>query len=744
MKSHSKLKNSISSYARSAIAAALLIFGAAMLSIAASGGGGTQPNANADSFQNGPNVDTSSVIVQLKGDPLSTYSRTKPAPGKKIDLYSNTAKSYRAQLSALRNDFKKWLQTNAPKAQITGQYDISLNAVAVRLNGTAKSTIEQAPQAVRVEYQGLYYPTDNNDPDLNLIHAIDAWNQGGGAANAGAGVKVAIIDTGIDITHPCFSDLGYPAQTQLGDHNFTNNKVIAAKVFNNKAGSRGYTAEAIQDHGTHVAGTVGCDLDTPATVDGVAIPYAMSGVAPRVLLGNYNVFPGEVGNARSEDILNALEAAYADGFDIDNMSLGGTHGKSGNVGYQDLLMNAVDDLDQAGFISAVAAGNSGPGFNTVESPGAAARALTAGAVTVGHFMGVNVTDDTSAATFAAAVGAFGPYGVDTTDPLSANLGTFCSPASATLTGKIALINRGTCAFSEKIRNAQTNGAVGVIIVNNVFGPPVSMGQDGTPNQPTIPAVMVSKSDLANLSGRTGDTFTIHSAESYVYDPAGNDYLAGFSSHGPTDVDFRVKPDVTSPGVNVLSSIPTSFCGGDPCFAFFQGTSMATPHLAGSAAVVKSQHPTWSAAQIRSAIVNTADATAVKDPFTGTSLTDVNAVGSGRENLLSAVNAKVALDPVSVSFGAVPSGSGNSSSFNVTLTNLGSGSATFGVSVGSSTGTGVSYSVSPSFISLSPGQSGTVTVTMVSAKGSSLGGHQAKLSVSTAGELAHAAVFTFIK
>ena len=73
--------------------------------------------------------------------------------------------------------------------------------------------------------------------------------------------------------------------------------------------------------------------------------------------------------------------------DIINMSLGGTHGKSGNAGFADLLMNAVNDLDQAGMISAIAAGNSGPGFNTVESPGAAARALTAGAMTVGHFIG---------------------------------------------------------------------------------------------------------------------------------------------------------------------------------------------------------------------------------------------------------------------------------------------------------------------------------------------------------------------
>jgi minor extracellular serine protease Vpr len=103
--------------------------------------------------------------------------------------------------------------------------------------------------------------------------------------------------------------------------------VIAAKVFNNKTPSRHYTPEALQDHGTHVSGTVACNFNTPANVNGVAIPHGISGVAPRALLGNYNVFPGDVTNARSEDILDALDVAYADGFDIANMSLGGnSHG----------------------------------------------------------------------------------------------------------------------------------------------------------------------------------------------------------------------------------------------------------------------------------------------------------------------------------------------------------------------------------------------------------------------------------
>lgn len=295
------------------------------LTITAAGaiaGGGTV----SDLGSSAPSVDTSSAIVQLNGDPLSTYVKTKPAPGKKIDFNSSTTKSYRAQLSALRNSFKQWLRTNAPSAKVTGEFDISLNAVAVQLNGTSLGTIASAPMVKKAQYEGVYHPLDSSDPDLALINALNAWSSAavGGPANAGRGVKVGIIDTGIDQEHPCFSDAGYPAQTQLGDHNFTNNKVIVAKVFNNQSNRFQYSPEAIQEHGTHVAGTVACNLDTPATVAGVVIPYDVSGVAPAALLGNYNVFPGEDDNARSEDILNALDAAYADGMDVVNMSLGET------------------------------------------------------------------------------------------------------------------------------------------------------------------------------------------------------------------------------------------------------------------------------------------------------------------------------------------------------------------------------------------------------------------------------------
>ena len=690
--------------------------------------------------------DASTAIVQLWGPPLSVALKTKPAQGKKIDFNSDTVKSYRALLSAQRNAFKKWLSINAPKANVTGKFDISLNAVSVQLNGTRLNTLRSSSLVRSAQYEAYYYPTAD-DPDLGLIKAIQAWQTGGGPANAGAEVKVAVVDTGIDIKHPCFNDAGYPAKTQLGDHRFTNNKVIAAKVFNNKGVSHGYTAEAIQEHGTHVSGTVACNYNTPAVVSGVAIPYGISGVAPRALLGNYNVFPGDVGNARSEDILNALEAAYEDGFDVANMSLGGRP-KSGNLGMQDLLTIAVNNLDQANMVVAVASGNSGPGLDTVESPGSAARALTAGAASVGHYIATPVTVNSNS--FGAASGDFTIVTNDLTAPLavvsnsSGGLGIACAALPAgSLTGKIALISRGSCTFSSKIRAAQDAGAIAVLMVNNVAGDPIAMGQDGTPNQPTIPAYMLSRTDGSPLISANGALTTISAKLGYFQTP-NSDFMAGFSSQGPTEVDFRVKPDVVAPGVNVLSSIPISFCGGSPCFAFFQGTSMATPHLAGSAAVVRWLYPHWSAAQVRSAIVNTADKDVLKKSTSTTLEKNVNIIGAGRENLLAAVNTVVTLDPVSVTYGAVASGSGQTSTRTVTLQNVSAGKLDLSLSIGAGDST-VFYVVSPAKLSLNAGQIGAATVTMLAAKGAVEGGHQSLLSISAGtNEVAHAAVYTLIK
>ncbi len=683
-------RNHLLSHLRIATAGTLFILAAAMAVLGAGKGGGggsatTGPNANADSFAKGPTVDTSSVIVQLKGDPLSTYSATKPAPGKKIDFNSNTVKSYRAQLAALRNDFRNWLRANAPKAKITSEYDISLNAVAAQLNGTSLETIAGAPMVQQVQYNALYYP--NLSESYKIINARGAWIAAGGRSTAGAGIKVGDIDTGIDETHPFFDPTGfnYPAgfpkcdaadsTTHHPDENckYVSPKVIVAKVFYNKAKQQGLDAQAVQDHGTHTAGDAAGVTGKTAVVNGVSIDD-MSGIAPGAFLGNYNVFPDDVINARSEDILNAVDAAIADGMDVLNLSLGG-----GFHGNNDLLAAGLDDAVDAGVVVAVAAGNSGPGAGTLDSPGRARKVITVGASTNQHFVGQPFTYPAGVGTtIGAAVGEFPPLPGASFDLFDTH-SDGCTSVDPGASGKLAIIDRGTCTFSTKVRNAIAAGAVGVLIINNVAGDPTAMAKDGLGGD-DLPAVMIGLNEGADLrsSGATTASATLAFQEFLT---PNKDILAGFSSQGPTAVDFAVKPDLTSVGVNVLSSITCVGKGGG-CpddgtgWAFFSGTSMSTPHIAGSAAVLLDLHSTWSPAQVKSALVNRADLV-IKDAKTGLHDIGPTAQGAGRENLSVAAHGTTWLDPVSASFGRVTVG--HPTSFTMTLFNPTGSDQTFSVS-----------------------------------------------------------------
>src|SRR5438477_8788527 len=446
------------------IIAAFLIFSSIGLSVIALGVGRsatTRPNANADAFNPGPDVDRSSAIVQLKGDPVSTHSITKPAAGKKIDFKNNNVRSYRAQLSAGRNEFKRWLRANAPRARVTSEYDVSLNAVAVELNGTPLQTIAAAPMVERAEYNALYHPTLSKS--YQIINATDAWNAAGGRSVAGAGIKIGDIDSGIDETHPFFDPTGfsYPpgfpkcdaadsnSHHQDQDCKYVSPKVIVAKVFYNKNNQTNFDAQAIQDHGTHTAG-IAAGIFNPslnAVVNGVLI-NSMSGMAPGAFLGNYNVFPGDVTNARSEDILNAVDAAVADGMDVLNLSLGG-----GYHGNNDLLAIGLDNAVDAGVVVAVAAGNSGPGQGTLESPGRARKIITVAASTHNHFVGQPFTYPAGGGTtIGAAVGDFDPLPADSFDLFDTH-SNGCTSVDPAASGKLAIIDRGACTFSQKVANA---------------------------------------------------------------------------------------------------------------------------------------------------------------------------------------------------------------------------------------------------------------------------------------------------
>src|SRR6266481_6423212 len=378
------------------------------------------------------------AIVILADPPLADAPGVAHLKNGKIDFNNAANGKYQSALAHARNDFKQWLKATNSPVKVLREYDTVLNGFGVKLNGASFDSLRAGPGVVSVE-PGLTYALSMNR-SVGVINAPAAWSALGGVANAGAGMKIGVIDTGIDQTHPFLTDnslnppAGFP-KFDPGNQQFTSRKVIVARVyFTGKPGS--FTAQALQDHGTHVSGTI-----------------------------------------------------------------------AGINGSKDQLTVASDRAAKAGVVVAIAAGNSGPGVNTVESPGQAADAITACASTNNHYFGIPVTIGTT--TYGAAVGSFGRFSPAVSKPL-ANWSNPADSAGATracvgvtgqsFSGSIVVLDRGTCTFSTKIRNAQNAGAAGVLVVNNGAGDPIAMGQDGTPNQPTISAVMVALSDRSAIRG----------------------------------------------------------------------------------------------------------------------------------------------------------------------------------------------------------------------------------------------------
>src|SRR5882724_7736707 len=369
---------------------------------------------NSDGLPQATGVADGYALVIFSQPPLADWPNAARSTNGKLDFTAGANGQYLAALAHARNDFRQWLKSTGLLTQVIREYDTVLNGVAVQLNGATFDSLRAGPGVTSVEPSLTYAPTMNRS--VGLINASAAWTAVGGVANAGAGIKVGVLDTGIDQTHPFLTDntltppAGFP-KFDPGNQRFTSKKVIVARVyFTGKPGL--FTAEALQDHGTHVSGTIAGvhGTNAPATISAPAVS-GLTGVAPKAFLGNYNVFPGQTGNATSHDIAQAIEDAVKDGMDVINMSLGG-----GIRGFQDQLTVASDRAAKAGVVVAIAAGNSGPGVNTVESPGQAADAITACASTNNHFFGILLT--VASTTFGAAVGEFGSFNPAVTAPLA--------------------------------------------------------------------------------------------------------------------------------------------------------------------------------------------------------------------------------------------------------------------------------------------------------------------------------------
>jgi minor extracellular serine protease Vpr len=637
------------------------------------------------------------LIVTLK-DPgsarytggISGLERTKPERGQKLNTRSRPVQAYARYLGKAHQGYRDYLAGNAPKAEVVREYFHVLNGFAIKLNGTRPETAAAGPGVGKAAFSWLYRPTMTISNDL--IDADVVWPSAGGRANAGSGINIGIIDTGIREDHAAF---GCKASI---DHD----------VF--ASGVAGSGPTIVLNHGTHVAGTAaGCVLNLDGPEDGPT-SGTWSGVAPGASLHDYNVFPGFGGgfiafggSAFSHDICAALEQSVADGMDVVNMSIGGRI-----QGPHDLLAECTDATTDAGVVPAVAAGNSGPGDSTVESPGSAPGALTAGASTNPHFVGIPAIV-AGKGTFGAALGDFNNF-----DPAITASYTVTSPAngctaiSTALAGKIALIDRGVCTFSTKIRNAQTAGAVGALIVNNVAGDPTAMAQDGTANQPTIPAAMLGKKEGDSI--KPSGSVTVDGTAPAEFITTNADIIAGFSSRGPTPFTFLIKPDVTAPGVNVYSSVFDEAEPSELGFAYFQGTSMATPHVAGSAALLLALHPGWSPADVKSALAQTAKRP-VFDHVTGANPTGVLVRGGGRIDLDAATATPLTISPASASFGRFAGNKVATGTLVLTVQNVSGSPQSCSVRVSGS----AIVTASPSTLALATGGTATVTLTLDAGK-----------------------------
>jgi len=269
-----------------------------------------------------------------------------------------------------------------------------------------------------------------------------------------------------------------------------------------------------------------------------------------------------------------------------------------------------------------------------------------------------------------------------------------------------------------------------MVYQNVAGDPTAMAQDGTPNQPTIPAAMVSRPNGLAMASASTKTVAINGVNrmEFFSDGPSADIIAGFSSRGPALIGTKllneVKPDVVAPGVNVYSSILMSSCSSPPCFAFFQGTSMATPHVAGAAALLKQLHPNWSPLQIKSALVNSAKRP-VGSSSTNSPLMNPMDRGSGRIDLAAASMITTTIDAhktTSLGFGQLSASMSDILDLPITALSVTTTTVTYTVAVSPAFASHNSPTVTidASALTISPGGTGKVQVTVATSASTASG------------------------
>ena len=534
-----------------------------------------------------------------------------------------------------------------PLVRVTGHLHTVINALVVSGPSRSLDRLARLPGVRRV-WRGASYHAQTDRVPL-AVGATQLWGGLLGSAPAlGDGVRIAIIDDGIDISRPAFSGDGYsyPPGFPKGIAGATNGKVIVARSFPPPGAiARERTAfdPTASDHGTHVAGIAAGAAGLVAHIGGDS--YTLSGVAPRAYLGNYRVLtvetPGFGLDGNGVAIAQAIDRAVADGMDVLNLSVGEPEVDPAN----DLTARAIAGAAKAGVVTVVAAGNDGDDFDSgiVGSPGTARDAITVAATALGRFQGITLRV-VSGGVEPADLNAIGAA-IDRPERVPAAWGagvplvvsTTCGGGQA---GALVLV-RGCSPQAALARLAP--GALGLVHARDLV--------EGEP-----PVVKAQSSIVLSVTKRSGALLAERAAAGPItvaVDPvvrAQQGELAGtiasFSSPGPAAISLALKPDVSAPGVEVISTTPTGY-------AAMSGTSMATPAVAGAAALLRQRHPAWSAQQLKSALVQTARPVL---SISGDGSTPPNVSGGGLIDVALADQTPLFAQPSALNFGLVLPGS----------------------------------------------------------------------------------------